>query len=72
MKWLESNRNFAKSTIECYVRSLIMLDDYMRDLTFGERGVDYPHTIEIEDVEQFAEREKIRGKDVKTVNNYLA
>jgi hypothetical protein len=34
--------------------------------------VEYPHSIELEDVEQFAERENIRGKNIKTVNNHLA
>lgn len=71
-KWLLSIKNFSKSTIEIYVRAVNALDDYMREVTFGARGVEYPHTIELEDVEEFAEREKLRGKKVTTVNNYLA
>lgn len=70
--WLLSTKNFSKSTIEIYVRAVNALDDYIKELTFGARGVDYPHTIELEDVEEFAEREKLRGKKVTTVNNYLA
>ena len=71
-KWLLSIKNFSKSTIEIYVRAVNAFDDYMREVTFGARGVEYPHTIELEDVEEFAEREKLRGKKVTTVNNYLA
>jgi site-specific recombinase XerD len=71
-KWLINARNFSKSTIETYVRAVNALDDYMKELTFGERGVELPHTIELDDVEEFAEREKLRGKKVTTVNNYLA
>lgn len=71
-KWLANTKNFSKSTIETYLRAINALDDYIRDLTFGARGVEYPHTIELEDIEEFAEREKIRWKKVATVNNSLA
>ena len=71
-KWLNNTKGFSKSTIEVYIRSITLLDDYIKELTFGERGVEYPHTIQIEDIEEFAEREKLRWKSVKTVNNYLA
>ena len=64
--------NYSDRTIKNYLRTLDLFDDYVRDLTFGERGVEYPHTIELEDIEDFAERERSRGKDIKTVNNYLA
>lgn len=64
--------NYSDRTIKNYLRTLYLFDDYVRDLTFGERGVEYPHTIELEDIEDFAERERSRGKDIKTVNNYLA
>lgn len=71
-KWLKNTKWFAMSSIQWYLRSIYLLDDYIRIITFGERGVEYPHTIELEDIEEFAEREKLRGKDVRTVNNYLA
>lgn len=64
--------NYAEKTVKNYIKTLEMFDDYVRDLTFGERGVQYPHSIELEDIEQFAERERLRGKNIKTVNNYLA
>lgn len=70
-KWLYNTKWFAKSTIDGYIRSIILLDDYIKQITFGERGVEYPHTIQIEDIEEFAEREKLR-KNVRTVNNHLA
>lgn len=71
-KWLNTSRGFAKSTIDGYVRSLDKFDSYIKDITFGERGVEFPHSIELEDIEEFAERERIRGKEIRTVNNYLA
>lgn len=64
--------NYAEKTVKNYIKTLELFDDYVRNLTFGERGVEYPHTIELEDVEQFAERERLKGKNIKTVNNYLA
>ncbi len=70
-KWLKQI-NYSDSTIQNYIRTLDLFDDYVRDLTFWVRGVEYPHSIELEDVEQFAERERIRGKNVRTVNNHLA
>ena len=71
-KWLQTTRNYSKSTIETYIRALESLDDYMKDITFGARGVDLPYSIELDDVEEFAEREKLRWKKVTTINNYLA
>lgn len=71
-KWLQTTRNYSKSTIETYIRALESLDDYIKDITFGARGVDLPYSIELDDVEEFAEREKLRWKKVTTINNYLA
>lgn len=71
VKWLET-MNYAERTVKNYIKTLELFDDYVRNLTFGERGVQYPYSIELEDVEQFAERERLRGKNIKTVNNYLA
>ena len=59
-KWLQATRNYSKSTIETYIRALESLDDYVKDITFGARGVDLPYSIELDDVEEFAEREKLR------------
>lgn len=71
-KWLLTTRGFSKSTIETYIRAVNSFDEYLQELTFWARGVEYPHTIELDDIEEFAEREKLRGKKVTTVNNYLA
>ena len=71
IKWLESV-NYAEKTIKNYIRTLELFDDYIRSVSFWERGVQYPHSIELEDIEQFAERERLRGKEIRTVNNYLA
>ena len=71
-KWLENIKNFSKNTISIYIRSLTLFDAFVSGLSLWERGVEYPHTIELEDIEQFAENERGVGKDIKTVNNYLA
>ena len=71
-KWLSNTKGFVKSTIDGYVRSIMLLDEYIRNLTFWERGVEYPHSIQLEDIEEFAELQRIKGKEIRTVNNYLA
>lgn len=71
MKWLKGI-NYSDRTIKNYLRTLDLFDDYVRGVSIGERWLQYPHTIELEDVEEFAERERLRWKDIKTVNNYLA
>ena len=71
LKWLKTI-NYSDSTIKNYLATLVLFDDYVRGVSFGERGVEYPHTIELEDIEEFAERERLRGKEIRTVNNYLA
>ncbi len=69
---LKINRNFSESAIKTYSRSCILLDWWMRSISFGSRGVDVPSDIELEDIEDFAENQRIKGKDVRTINNYLA
>jgi hypothetical protein len=71
LKWLKTI-NYSDSTIKNYLSTLVLFDDYVRGVSFGERGVEYPYTIELEDIEEFAERERIKGKEIRTVNNYLA
>jgi hypothetical protein len=71
MKWLKGI-NYSESTIKNYLRTLDLFDDYVRATSLGERGVEFPYTVELEDIEQFAERERLRGKEIRTVNNYLA
>lgn len=71
LKWLKTI-NYSDSTIKNYSKTLGSFDNYVRGVSFWERGVEYPHTIELEDIEEFAERERIKGKEIRTVNNYLA
>jgi hypothetical protein len=71
LKWLKTI-NYSDSTIKNYLATLDLFDKYVRGVSFGERGVEYPYTIELEDIEEFAERERIKGKEIRTVNNYLA
>ena len=71
LKWLKTI-NYSDSTIKNYLSTLVLFDDYVRGVSFGERGVEYPYTIELEDIEEFAEMQRIKGKEIRTVNNYLA
>lgn len=71
-KWLKTIKNFSDKTVEIYIRSMTMFELYVNDITFWARGVEYPHTIELEDIEWFAESQRREWKWIKTVNNYLA
>lgn len=71
-KWLRVGRGYSKSTVENYCRTLRFFDDYIRSHSFGERGVWYPHTIELEDIEDFDIWCKENWKNIRTVNNYLS
>ena len=71
LKWLKTI-NYSDSTIRNYFKTLELFDNYVRGVSFGARGVEYPHTIELEDIEEFAEMQRIKGKGIRTVNNYLA
>lgn len=71
-KWLKATKGYSKSTIDNYCRTLRFFDDYVRSISYGERGVGYPTTIELEDVEDFNNFYIEKGKKIRTVNNYLA
>lgn len=69
--WLRTTKWYSKSTIENYCRTLRALDDFIKITSQGERGVSYPHTIDLEDVEEFSQYLKKSEKDIKTINNYM-
>jgi len=71
-KRLKATKWYSKSTVDNYCRTLRFFDDYVRSVSLGERGVWYPHTIELEDIEDFNDYCIDKGKKVRTVNNYLA
>ena len=70
--WLKVTKWYSKSTRDNYCRTLAAFDDFLRSRSFGERGVWFPHTIELEDIEDFSAECWKRGKKIRTVNNYLA
>ena len=69
--WLKGNKGYSKSTIDNYYRTLIIFDDFLRISTNGEGSVNLPHTIRLIDIDDFAIYLEKKGKDAKTVNNYL-
>ena len=70
-KWLKTI-NYSDSTIKNYLATLDLFDKYVRGVSFEERGVEFPYTIELDDIEEFSEIQKLKGKEIRTVNNYLA
>lgn len=70
-KWLQSTKWYSKSTWENYCRTLNALDKFIKITSWWERGVEYPHTIEIEDIEEFQQYLNKWGKNIKTINNYM-
>lgn len=71
-KRLKNTKGYAKSTVDNYCRTLRFLDDFIRSRSWGERGVWYPHTIELEDIEDFNDAYIEKGGSVRTANNYLS
>ena len=69
--WLRCNKGYSKSTIDNYYRTLIIFDDFLRTSTGGEGSVNLPHTIRLNDIDDFATYLEKKWKDAKTVNNYL-
>ena len=76
MKWfrlrLTYNRGFTKWTAENYCRTLKLLDNYLKKISFWKRGVKYPEDITLKDIDMFIKMERVKGKWVATCNNYLA
>lgn len=70
-KWLQTTRWYSRSTWENYCRTLNAFDKFVLMTSHWERGVEYPHTIDIEDIEEFAVYLDRGGKNIKTINNYM-
>lgn len=70
-KWLQTTKGYSKSTIDNYCRTLEAFDRFILLTSNWERGVEYPHTIDLEDVEEFSQYLKKSDKNIKTINNYM-
>ena len=70
--WLRCNKWYSKSTVDNYCRTLRAFDDFIRIKSHKERGVEYPHSIQLEDIEEFSIYNEKGGKKIRTINNYLA
>ena len=71
-KRLKTTKDYSKSTIENYSRTIISFDDYLRINSHGEKRVIYPEKIGLIDINQFISQNKANGKKLTTTNNYLA
>lgn len=71
-KWVIYNRWFTEWTANNYCRTLKMLDDYLKKISFWKRGVKKPETITLRDIEMFIHIERSKWKVASTCNNYLA
>lgn len=70
-KWLKS-KDYSKSTIDNYSRTLFSFDDFVRINSQWEKRIIYPEKIESDDINKFVTSNKKNGKNIKTTNNYLA
>lgn len=69
--WLRWNKGYSKSTVDNYCRTLVIFDDFLRMSTRGEGSINLPHTIRLIDIDDFTTYLDKKGKNVKTINNYL-
>ena len=65
---IKINRQYAKSTICDYTRTLNKLDQYIKEVSSGKRSLEDTSKLTVEDVEQFIAREKLGGKSARTCN----
>lgn len=66
------NRWYAKWTAENYIRTLNKFNEYMKQITFGKRGVDTPELITLQDIDMFIKMQRVHWLTATTCNNYLA
>lgn len=71
-KWLSSKKTYSKSTMDNYCRTLIALDDFIRINSQGDKRIQNPEKINLEDIKNFIAENKTKGKKITTTNNYLA
>jgi len=72
ISWLKYNRNFSQYTIWNYRRSLVLLDEYIKKVSLWIRTIEDVEKINILDLDGFVRSERLKGKDVRTCNWYLA
>ena len=69
---IKINRQFAKSTVNSYTRTLNRFNDYIRSVSLGKRSIEDTEQLKVWDVESFIGQEKLREKSERTCNGYLA
>ena len=69
---IKINRQFAKSTVNSYTRTLNRFNDFIRNVSLGKRSIEDTEQLKVWDVESFIGQEKIKWKTAKTCNGYLA
>ena len=69
---IKINRQFAKSTVDTYTRTLKRFNDYIINASWWARSIEDTCDLKVWDVESFIGWEKINGKWARTCNNYLS
>lgn len=69
---IKINRQYAKSTVYQYTRTLNRLDKYIKNISLGKRCLEDTNKLTVYDIEQFIYLEKLHGKTAKTCDWYLA
>lgn len=69
---LDENRWFSKNTVANYRRTIILFDNYLKSVSLWGWGVEQCEKIKLKDVNLFIQQQKLKKKDARTCNNYLA
>jgi site-specific recombinase XerD len=57
---IKINRQFAKSTVNSYTRTLNRFNDFIRNVSLGKRSIEDTEQLKVWDVESFIGQEKIK------------
>lgn len=69
---LRFNRNYSERTIGNYQRAVKLLDEYLVKVSLNNRSIEDVEKISVLDIDGFFRGERLKGKDVRTCNLYLA
>lgn len=66
------SRWYSQLTADNYIRTMLLLDRYLKDISLNKRGVEESEEISLNDIEWFSRIERLKWKSINTVNNYLS
>lgn len=69
--WILTDRWYSKNTADNYTRTIINLDNFIRELTVWSRGVEDCELIKYSDISLFLMEERDNGLIIRTLNNHI-